>query len=374
LTEPVQPAPVHLPGPPAQQTPAQQTPAQQTPAQQTPAQQTPAQQGWPFEAATADPAEPAPVDPAISGAPSVSTQPPAEPLPWEPAVTQAFPAPLSPAAETPTEAFVTEPFVAREAGDRAPATGIDALFGDSQFKEYEDEPVIPAIPFGANAAAAPPKAAPEKVKREPGAMPKNQKILLWVAGGVVALLVLVTLFILGTRLPDLLGAAPAVTPTPTPTPTVTAAVPAVGPIAAGTHDWNELLGGECLDPYVSPWEEEYTVVDCAAPHPAQLVARGTFPPAAPVEGAEPGDSADDPYPGTEALQVQINLLCTAPTVIDLSVAGQFSDIQFQASFAATEQQWLDGDHDYYCFVSRSSGEPLTVSIAVPQPAPAAPAA
>ena len=74
------------------------------------------------------------------------------------------------------------------------------------------------------------------------------------------------------------------------------------------------------------------------------------------------------YPGVAALQTQINLLCSAPTVINFAAAGAYSDIQFTASYPATDKQWADGDRSYYCFVTRSSGEPLTGSVAV-APAP-----
>jgi hypothetical protein len=138
----------------------------------------------------------------------------------------------------------------------------------------------------------------------------------------------------------------------------------VGPVAAGVWAWDELRGGECLDPYVGPWEEEFTVVDCAIPHPAQMVFRGTFP--ASAEGV-----TDDPYPGAEILQGQLSLLCTAPGIIDLAVAGQYPDVQFQGSYPATAEQWDGGNRYYYCFVSRSSDEPLTASVAIPPAAPAA---
>ena len=35
------------------------------------------------------------------------------------------------------------------------------------------------------------------------------------------------------------------------------------------------------------------------------------------------------------------------------------------SYAVTEQEWADGEHDYFCFVSRKSGQPLTGSVALP---------
>ena len=48
-----------------------------------------------------------------------------------------------------------------------------------------------------------------------------------------------------------------------------------------------------------------------------------------------------------------------------------SDIQVSASFAADEADWEDGNRTYFCFVTRSSGQELTESVAVPQTAPPA---
>ena len=233
---------------------------------------------------------------------------------------------------------------------------LDSLFGDSRFREYEEGIAVPpgrrVAPKGARVAPRPPGAS------------RTQKILILirVVGALVALLALVALFFLGTRLPALLAdSTPTPTPTPTrsPTPTPTPTVAPVGPVAAGVHGWNELLGGECLDPYTSPWVEKFTVVDCAVAHPAQMVFRGTFDPA-----TTPG------FPGAAALQAQISLLCAAPGVLDLGAAGQYADAQVQGSYPVTAEQWTAGQHDYFCFISRSSGQPLTGSVAVPKAAPA----
>jgi hypothetical protein len=124
-----------------------------------------------------------------------------------------------------------------------------------------------------------------------------------------------------------------------------------------------LRGGECVDPFASPFAENFTVVDCAAAHAAQLLRRGTFPaPAATATTATPSPSADE-YPGLAALQAQIALLCGAPDVIDLAAASAYSDIQFQASYAATAAEWNGGQRDYFCFVNRSSAQPITGSLA-----------
>jgi hypothetical protein len=124
-------------------------------------------------------------------------------------------------------------------------------------------------------------------------------------------------------------------------------------VAVGIHSWQDLLGGECLNPYASPWAEKFTVVDCSTPHPAQMVFRGTFDPTSVAT-----------FPGAAAQQAQISLLCAAPGVLDLGAAGQYNDAQVQGSYPVTQAEWDAGQHDYFCFVSRASGQSLTGSVAV----------
>jgi hypothetical protein len=270
-----------------------------------------------------------------------------EPAPWEPWQSR----PVDPALEGVTEVIEAEIVgVDPPEGESNPTPGLDDLFGDGQFRDYGDEPIITGPP---PPSARPPRAA----KGERAPIPRVQKVLLWVAGGLVAALALVALFVVGTRLPALLGPAPALTPSPTPTPTPTLIVLPAGPLAPGEYQWDELLGGECLDPFESAWQDRYTVVDCATPHPAQMTARGRFE-----------DPVGTPFPGTEELQKRINLLCTAATVINYQVAATAIDIQVSASFPVDEDDWDAGNRTYFCFVNRASGENLTASVAVPQPA------
>ncbi|TFC26075.1 hypothetical protein E3O25_11915 [Cryobacterium sp. TMT1-3] len=186
----------------------------------------------------------------------------------------------------------------------------------------------------------------------------TQATLIWTAVGLLALIVLVGLYFLGQRLVPSPAAAPAPTasaaPTPTPTPTPIPEIAAAQP--AGVHEWNTLFGGECLEPYASPWEEDFTVVDCAAEHTAQLVYRGNF-----------GGDATTVFPGEAALAAQINLLCTAPGILDLTAAGAYPNLQMQGSYPITAEQWSAEPRNYYCFVSRASAEPLTASIKGPGP-------
>jgi hypothetical protein len=242
--------------------------------------------------------------------------------------------------------------------EATPTSPIDALFGETQFKEY-DGTVFP-VESPAAALALSRSARAEKVRGERQPIQRTQKVLLWIAGGLVAVLALVGLFLAGTKLSGVFAQP---TPVASPTPSAIALVEAkpskIGPLAPGSYSWSALLGTECLQPYASAWDEKYTVVDCAAPHTAQLVYHGIF-----------GDEAFAPYPGLPALLTRINLLCSAPTAINYAAASQFTDIQISASYTATESDWAAGKRDYYCFVTRSSGDPLTASVAV---APAAPA-
>ena len=221
-----------------------------------------------------------------------------------------------------------------------------------------DEPTerigLPVVPSGDGSA---PAVEPAPTEARPP-QPRSQKIIMWASIGVIAVVVLIGLFILGTRIGAPIAAAPtptpsaSVTPTPTPTPTPTETVAPVGPVAPGVYQWDELLGKECVDPYVSPWEQSFTVVDCAVGHHAQLTSKGSF-----------GGDAATVYPGEAALKAQLNLLCTGGNALNLGAAGAYGDLQFQASYPATDAKWAAGDRFYYCFVSRAGGDVLTGSLA-----------
>nr|WP_228512014.1 septum formation family protein [Clavibacter sp. VKM Ac-2872] len=200
---------------------------------------------------------------------------------------------------------------------------------------------------------APPAAAPPRGPRGP------RRTGLWVGGAILLVLLLVGLFYLGQRLgagaaPD---AAPVATATPeaTPTPSPTPTDPVQGPAAAGTQAWDALLGGECIDPYSTPWKEEFTVVDCGSEHHAQMVARVALP------------QTGDAFPGEEAVRDSADELCIADTVIDYAAARAYSDVQYQSAYPITQDEWTAGDRDVYCFVSRAGGGTFTGSIGVPQP-------
>ncbi|PFG30317.1 septum formation family protein [Paramicrobacterium agarici] len=179
---------------------------------------------------------------------------------------------------------------------------------------------------------------------------RGTRPLVLVGLAVAAIVVLGGLFWVGTLIPGMVSASqPEATESSTPTPTQS--LPAEGTLPAGTYAWDQLRGGECLGEYQSPWAEEFTVVDCEAEHDAQLVAVGTM-----------SDDEGAAFPGEDELASQIYLLCSDPGVIDLAKAGEYGDVQVQGSYPVTEEQWNDGQRNYYCFVDRASGEPLTGSL------------
>lgn len=311
--------------------------------------------------------------------PFVAAPPPTTPFAAEPPPALIEPAPTQPAAviePEPTQpAEIVPPAVAGAgAGDaatellREPEQGgaLDELFGETSFQEYDDT-LIPAAPRSSRRGDAGGASggdgggdAPDGASAGRAPLSRNQKVLLWVAGSLVAVLALVGVFVVGTRIPLLLGPAPGAEPSPTATPSASPSATArpVGPVAPGEYRWDELLGGECLEPYIDAWQDEYTVVDCAQPHGGQLVLRAPVPP--PAGATEVG-----PYPGEEVLAAQMLLLCSGPGVLNLSAAGGLTDIVVQGAFPVSAEAWDEGEQDYFCFVSRSSGEPLTGSLAVP---------
>lgn len=224
------------------------------------------------------------------------------------------------------------------------------------------EPVAaPAVASAGGRSSAP--TAASSSGNSGGASKRTTRILFWVAGALLVVLVLIGLYVFGMQIPGLVSAAPTPTPTQTatktatPTASPTPTAQATGPQAPGVHAWDTLRGGECLNPFSSPWALKFTVVDCATPHAAQLVYTNVF--------------TSDPaavFPGDAQLASQINLLCTKPGIINLDAAGAFTDAQIQGSYPATEKQWKDGQRSYFCFVNRASGEPLTGSIAGTGPA------
>jgi len=298
------------------------------------------------------------------------------------------PAPLRserPAALSPEQPLAAAPVPPEQPDAPAPdhSNALDNLFGEQRFLEYQsgrdgespfERPVVESAgaPTDLVAQSSGPR-APQPSEPLPSAprtrllsgprapLPKLQRTLIWAIAGLAAVLVLGGLFLLGRTIAPAFAAAPVIEPAPSTAPSASPeAVPEIlGPVVPGTYDWDDLLGTECVDPWGSAWDQNFTVVDCGEPHAAQLVYRATF-----------DESAIAAYPGFDVLQSRMNLLCASSKNIDYSAAKKYDDIQLSASFAAIESDWVDGQHDYFCFVSRSSGEQLTTDVAKPdRPAP-----
>jgi len=128
----------------------------------------------------------------------------------------------------------------------------------------------------------------------------------------------------------------------------TAAVPGqASPAEFGVRGWEDLVVGDCVSPFVSAWEASFTTVDCAGPHSARLLARASY--------------NDDPaaaYPGELAITEGLALTCTDPAVLTPELLASSPDLQWQASYPPTADQWAAGQRDYFCIVARPGGELL----------------
>ena len=223
-----------------------------------------------------------------------------------------------------------------EAAD--PTSAIDSLFGDHRFEDYEEVGLLKTI------QVPPTSWVSEPVVREPREpLSSAQKVLMIVAGVLIAALILVGLFFFGQHL----GAAAAVAPTgkhtgaasATPTPAGTG-----GPAVPGVQQWTALQGGECIQPFSSPWAITFTVVSCTADHDAEMVFKGKLP-----------DGKETKYPSAAGFQKEITPLCSAPTAINYATAASVTDLQVSFSYPPNTTAWLAGDRTYYCFVDRVSG-------------------
>ncbi|MFS2076660.1 septum formation family protein, partial [Curtobacterium sp. CT11-133] len=124
---------------------------------------------------------------------------------------------------------------------------------------------------------------------------------------------------------------------------------ATTPATPGEHAWTDLAGGECLSPFTNAWAQTYTVVDCQTPHVAQLTAR------LPVSANQ--------WPGPDALAAQAAEQCQTSAALNASAAAAYGDVQVQGSYAPDQATWDQGDTFISCFVTRSSGETMTGSVA-----------
>lgn len=141
-------------------------------------------------------------------------------------------------------------------------------------------------------------------------------------------------------------------PTDQPSPSPTASdVPTVP-----TRPVSTLTTGDCLQTYPSQWANGYPVVDCTAPHIAQVLSTGDLP--------QPSDA---PFPGSKALDDQASGLCNALDLVDWNWVGIWNeDVLVAARYPDTDTLWASGARTYYCFIYTSSRHELTDS-AIPSP-------
>jgi len=231
-------------------------------------------------------------------------------------------------------------------GHPAPVTADDGAPGSSQpeWQSLHDQPEWEPT----TAAAAPRRGERDGRKFSPYlfwfGLTGMQKALVVAAGVLLLVIVLVGLYAFGA---GLAGSQSAVPPAEEPGGDP---VPVAGPLEPGDHAWNALQGGECLSPFDTVWAESFTVVDCGVEHPAQLLARGLI-------GSEVVE-----YQDAAGWQALLPTYCNS-SLLDLSAAGEYTDLQFEFSYPGDATEWGNGGRDFFCFVTRSSGESLTGSLA-----------
>nr|WP_241732403.1 septum formation family protein [Galbitalea soli] len=177
-----------------------------------------------------------------------------------------------------------------------------------------------------------------------------------VASALLAVLALVVLYIIGTQWGAASTQAATTGPSSSPTAAAPTPTPGTGPVAAGTHSWTELRGGECIQPFTSPWATSFRVVDCTADHDAQMIYRGTLP-----------EASGAPYPAAGQLQTEITPMCSAPTVLDYAAAKSLTDAVVAVSYPATAADWNKGDRTFFCFITTASGGNLPSDLAMTAP-------
>lgn len=248
----------------------------------------------------------------------------------------------------PTELIdvVDAPTVIAPVATEAPETsldGLESLFADDKFAE------APTALITAPAAADTVRSAREQegsatgVDQKPArtAIPKN--VIVLAGAAVVTVIVAIGAFVAGSSL----GGS-----TATPEPTATEDPGATATREPGAWAWNQLFGGECVDPFPGAWAESFDVVDCATPHAAQLVAVGDL-----------ADSTGGTFPGVDQAASLAQTACSAEGVLDLSTAGAYPNIQVSVAYPVTQEQWDSGETSYYCFVSLADAAPITGSVA-----------
>ncbi len=286
-----------------------------------------------------------PVVPLDRPLPSVATDyPPTEALDAVDLPPVEIPESVKPAAAPAAAPPVDGPTPNPSANENSGLDQLNQLFASTEPSAATIPLVSPPVPGSSRGAKS---TRSEKTPREstPEDQAKFRRRLLLTVGGILIAFVMSGAWVVGGIL-----ATPAATPEPTET-----AAPAL-PTATqppGDYAFGELFGGECLNPFVDPWAETFTVVDCATPHAAQLVYAGDLA----VDGTYPS------YPGDSRIGKAALAACSREGVLDLSAAKKITDLQISVAYPVSSVAWDSGDTRYYCFASRTSVTPLETSIA-----------
>lgn len=217
--------------------------------------------------------------------------------------------------------------------------GLESLFGEDKFADATTALIAaPAIPT-------------ERIEREtpseptqPAMRPAIPRTVLVIGGSAIATIALaVGAFVLGSTLAG---------SSSTPEPVATEDADATSTREPGTWAWNQMFGGECIDPFPGAWAESFDVVDCTAPHAAQLVAVGDL-----------AEGTGGTFPGVDQAASLAQTACSAQGVLDLATAGAYPNIEVNVAYPVTQEQWDSGETRYYCFVSLADASSITGSVA-----------
>lgn len=250
--------------------------------------------------------------------------------------------------ENPTEALdlVDAPTVVAPIADPTPTgsvDGLESLFGEDKFAEATTALISPPVAADTIRMTREPVAPRDETVEKPAKAGIPANVVTYGIAGGLAVLLGIGGFVLGATLG---GGTAAPEPTPTEESSATATR------EPGTWAWNQLFGGECIDPFPGAWSESFEVVDCATPHAAQLVAVGDL-----------AEGTGGTFPGVEQAAALSETACSAQGILDLNLAGAYPNIQISTAYAPTQEQWDAGDTEYYCFVTLADASPITGSVA-----------
>lgn len=124
-----------------------------------------------------------------------------------------------------------------------------------------------------------------------------------------------------------------------------------GPQSPGVWAWEELRGGECLAFFDNAFAEEFEVVECSTPHPAQLVR-------AQLVSRDRAES----FPGEAAMAIVARDICDVVEAIDTDYSQNFATLVKDIAYPLTVEQWEDGQRVVYCFMRSSTNEIFEASL------------